>query len=253
MAWWRNGRRKRLKPVTTVGSNPTQATCMGLWCSWMRHSGLKNRYVRYIAGSKPAFPTLRQEQQSSRYSRHFFCELINCLDIFALWRCVATGETKQSLKLIGESPLRVQIPPPLLSDANSNLISRTIFLLLVRSQSGNTVPRSSNGRTKDNEIASGFLFTWDVCIIRRDILEKRNDICRWIEEKRSKAYMCRELDCKPETLNSYLVKMGMTYKGQQALKGVSKNFDSYKPALYYTENNIPFSSHKLKAKLVKDG
>lgn len=98
-----------------------------------------------------------------------------------------------------------------------------------------------------------FYLHGDVCIIRKDILEKRNDICRWIEEKRSKAYMCRELDCKPETLNSYLVKMGITYKGQQALKGVSKNFNSYKPALYYTESNIPISSHKLKAKLVKDG
>ena len=42
---------------------------------------------------------------------------------------------------------------------------------------------------------------------RADILERKNDILKWIEENQSKAYMCRELKCKPETLNSYLNKI----------------------------------------------
>jgi hypothetical protein len=54
---------------------------------------------------------------------------------------------------------------------------------------------------------------------RADILERKNDILKWIEENQSKAYMCRELKCKPETLNSYLKKMNIEYAGNQGLKG----------------------------------
>lgn len=50
---------------------------------------------------------------------------------------------------------------------------------------------------------------------RADILERKNDILKWIEENQSKAYMCRELKCKPETLNSYLKKMNIEYAGNQ--------------------------------------
>ena len=53
---------------------------------------------------------------------------------------------------------------------------------------------------------------------RTDILERKEDILKWIEEKQSKAYICKQLHCKPETLNSYLEKMGIYYKGRQGLK-----------------------------------
>ena len=55
--------------------------------------------------------------------------------------------------------------------------------------------------------------------MRTDILERKEDILRWIEEERPKSYMCRELGCKQDTLNSYLKKMGIKYNGQQSKKG----------------------------------
>ena len=43
--------------------------------------------------------------------------------------------------------------------------------------------------------------------MRTDIFEKREQILTWISENRSKAFMCRELNCKQDTLNRYLQKM----------------------------------------------
>ena len=53
---------------------------------------------------------------------------------------------------------------------------------------------------------------------RNDILERKEDILQWISENQSKAFICRQLKCKPETLNSYLAKMGIDYKGNKGLK-----------------------------------
>jgi 5-methylcytosine-specific restriction endonuclease McrA len=48
-------------------------------------------------------------------------------------------------------------------------------------------------------------------------------------------------------------KMGIEYAGQQAKKGQYKGGNDYKPASYYFDNTHPIQSHKLKAKLVRDG
>lgn len=55
--------------------------------------------------------------------------------------------------------------------------------------------------------------------MRTDILEQKEQILKWIEEKQTKAFMCQQLHCKPETLNSYMEKMGIQYKGQPSKKG----------------------------------
>ena len=89
--------------------------------------------------------------------------------------------------------------------------------------------------------------------MRTDILERKNEILQWIEEERPKAYMCQQLGCKQDTLNSYLKKMGIEYAGQQSKKGQYKGGKEYKPALYYIENNFPIPSHRLKEKLIRDG
>ena len=88
--------------------------------------------------------------------------------------------------------------------------------------------------------------------MREDILGKKEQILQWIEEKQSKAFICRELNCKPETLNSYLNKMGIEYKGQQNKKGQYKGHD-YIPAMYYIETGKIIHSSRLKEKLVRDG
>ena len=87
--------------------------------------------------------------------------------------------------------------------------------------------------------------------MRIDILERKNDIIKWINENQSKAYICRELKCKPETLNSYLLKMDIEYNGNQGGKG-KKSVTRYKTAEEYIKTEC-VSSYKLKLKLVRDG
>ena len=45
--------------------------------------------------------------------------------------------------------------------------------------------------------------------MRTDILERKDEILQWIEEEQPKCYICRQLNCKQDTLNSYLKKMGI--------------------------------------------
>ena len=86
--------------------------------------------------------------------------------------------------------------------------------------------------------------------LRTDILERKEEILKWIEQNQSKAYMCRELKCKPETLNSYLKKMNISYQGNQGMKGFGTNF--YKTAEEYVQS-CSVKSHVLKQKLIRDG
>ncbi len=86
---------------------------------------------------------------------------------------------------------------------------------------------------------------------RKDILLKENEIRQWVIEHRSKSFICKQLHCKVETLQSYLAKMNIEYKGNQNHQGILDV--GYKSAMYYINNNISISSHKLKLKLLKDG
>jgi 5-methylcytosine-specific restriction endonuclease McrA len=88
---------------------------------------------------------------------------------------------------------------------------------------------------------------------RTDILERKDDILQWIQEERPKCYMCQKLHRKQETLNSYLQKMGIEYKGQQSKKGQQKGPNKYKPSEYYLNGNQFIASAKLKIKLIRDG
>ena len=88
--------------------------------------------------------------------------------------------------------------------------------------------------------------------MRTDILERKEEILQWIEEERPKSYMCQELKCKQDTLNSYLKKMGIDYAGQQNKKGQQKGSNIYLPASYYIDNNISITSYRLKEKLIRD-
>lgn len=86
--------------------------------------------------------------------------------------------------------------------------------------------------------------------MRTDILERKNEILQWIKQNQSKAFICKQLRCKPETLNSYLKKWGIEYIGNQGGKG--KVSSKYKTAAEYTQGNC-VKSHVLKQKLIRDG
>jgi hypothetical protein len=85
--------------------------------------------------------------------------------------------------------------------------------------------------------------------MRDDILEKKNLILQWIEEGKTKGFMCSELKCKPETLNSYLEKMGIEYAGRPG----AHQDTGYKTAIEYINSGSVVKSHILKGKLIRDG
>lgn len=88
---------------------------------------------------------------------------------------------------------------------------------------------------------------------RLDILEKEAEIRQWIQENQTKAFICKQLHCKPETLNSYLKKMGIEYAGNPQRKGVPRGTnEGYKPAIEYIQSTT-IKSHILKQKLIRDG
>ena len=63
--------------------------------------------------------------------------------------------------------------------------------------------------------------------------------------------MCRELKCKPDTLNSYLKQMNIEYAGNMGGKGI-KTDPKYKTAEKYIHSSC-VKSHILKQKLIRDG
>lgn len=89
--------------------------------------------------------------------------------------------------------------------------------------------------------------------MRTDILERKDEIIDWISQNQSKAFICRELKCKPETLNSYLKKMGIEYVGNQAGKGLTKKNNSYMTLVDYLANSQDVQTNKIRLKLLKEG
>ena len=89
--------------------------------------------------------------------------------------------------------------------------------------------------------------------MRTDILERKDEILQWISENQSKAFICRELKCKPETLNNYLKKMDIQYDGNQAGKGLSKGSSQYMTLIDYLANSKDIQTNKIRLKLLKEG
>ena len=88
--------------------------------------------------------------------------------------------------------------------------------------------------------------------MRNDILKRKDDIIEWINQNKSKAFICKELKCKPETLNSYLKKMDIVYGGNQGGKGI-KTDSKYISAIDYAAKGSGVKTFVLKQKLLKDG
>lgn len=87
---------------------------------------------------------------------------------------------------------------------------------------------------------------------RKDILERKDDILKWISENRSKQYICRELSCKSTTLNKYLNVLGINYEGNKSHKGYSCNRKQL-PIEIFLNNEKPIKSLSLKNRLIKEG
>lgn len=87
--------------------------------------------------------------------------------------------------------------------------------------------------------------------MRIDIVNRKDEILKWISEEQSKAYICKQLECKSSTLESYLRKFGVVYAGNQGSRG-KKHGMRYVPALEYIKGKH-VSAHKLRLKLLKEG
>ena len=58
--------------------------------------------------------------------------------------------------------------------------------------------------------------------MRTDIIERKAEILRWIEENQSKAYMARQLGCNPKTIDAVLKRLDIEYAGNKSGKGFRK-------------------------------
>ena len=90
--------------------------------------------------------------------------------------------------------------------------------------------------------------------MRTDILERKNEILKWIKDNQSKAFICRQLQCKQETLNKYLKIMDIEYLGNQSGKGLEKKTRSdYMPLQQYLEESKDIQTNKIRKKLIQEG
>ena len=89
--------------------------------------------------------------------------------------------------------------------------------------------------------------------MRTDILERKEEIERWIAEGKTKAQMARELGCNPKTINPVLKKLGLEYAGNQGCKGLSKPNGRELSLLEYLEKSIDIQSNEVRKKLLDEG
>ena len=88
--------------------------------------------------------------------------------------------------------------------------------------------------------------------MRTDILERKAEIEKWIQEGQSKAYMARQLGCNPKTINPILDRLGLKYDGNKAGKGLSKS--KYASTLEeYLATSVDIQSNKVRIKLLAEG
>jgi len=87
--------------------------------------------------------------------------------------------------------------------------------------------------------------------MRIDILDQKDNLLIWIKEGQSKAWISMKLRCKSSTLDKYLHKLGIVYKGNTGLKNIKKGKKKHASEFLYYGSKI--NSHKLKIKLINDG
>ena len=87
--------------------------------------------------------------------------------------------------------------------------------------------------------------------MRKDILERKEEIMIMINNHETKSKICKVLHCKPLTLDDYLKKMGITYKGNKGRKG-KKRSKIRISALEYSQRDCVVTP-RLRIKLIEDG
>lgn len=89
--------------------------------------------------------------------------------------------------------------------------------------------------------------------MRNDILARKSEIEQWIAENQSKAYMARQLNCNPKTINAVLKRLGLDYAGNQSGKGLSKSNGKKLTLIEYLNTSKDIQSNKVRKKLLEEG
>ena len=89
--------------------------------------------------------------------------------------------------------------------------------------------------------------------MRTDLLERKEDILQWIAEGKSKAFMAKELNCNPKTINPLLEKLNIVYQGNQASRGQHKSNGRNMSLQEYLSNSVDIQSNKVRKKLLNEG
>ena len=89
--------------------------------------------------------------------------------------------------------------------------------------------------------------------MRTDLLERKDEILKWVSENRSKAFMARELNCNPKTITPLLKRLDIDYQGNQSGKGQTKDNGRYMSLEEYLSNSEDIQSNKVRIKLLKEG
>lgn len=89
--------------------------------------------------------------------------------------------------------------------------------------------------------------------MRKDIDDKKEQIISWINDKKSKKYICEQLKCKQETLNRYLNNWGIEYDGMKGYGKREKVKTTYIPLEQYLKCSKDIQSNKIRNKLLIEG
>jgi hypothetical protein len=89
--------------------------------------------------------------------------------------------------------------------------------------------------------------------MRLDILKRKDEILVWINENRPKYHICRELECKPDTLDSYLKKFGVAYKGDMGFGNRGKFSNQRLTVEQMLSGDRHKGTHKIKLRMLEDG
>ena len=89
--------------------------------------------------------------------------------------------------------------------------------------------------------------------MRKDLLERKNDILAWISEHQSNAFICRQLNCKADTLKRFYKSQGIEYSGNMGGKGIKHDAKRKNAIEYAKDDGRLIKSWMLKNKLIEDG
>lgn len=87
--------------------------------------------------------------------------------------------------------------------------------------------------------------------MRKDLLDRKDEIIQWISEGQSIAEIVKRLNCKRETFKVYAIKMGISYAGNQGGKGIKR--DPKRKSALEILNSSSFNNSVKRKRLIEDG